>query len=348
MNLSRVVVSCLTLAWLTTAASADSHPDILSRESCTVSDGGNYAQYLERQLTTWREESAAAAKQGMTMRDEAAVRAGLLTPTEYAERHRRGRVDCERLTYRSDGLKVIGFVWRSPKRAKSQQPLLVFNRGGAQEFSKLRPNTQFGFYRFVQAGYVVVGSQYRGNDGGEGRDELGAADVGDVLKLIEIAKTFDNVDPVNMFALGYSRGGMQTLLAAKRGAEFRAAATVGLPADLLSSYRRDPRSANSLRALIPDFESNSEAALRARSAVYWPEEIQLPLLLIAGSADPSVATHTGSVALAARLGDLQKGYELVVYEGDSHGVMINARDRDERILRWFSRYRKPSSSVPSR
>ena len=68
----------------------------------------------------------------------------------------------------------------------------------------------------------------------------------------------------------------------------------------------------------------------------------MPLLLIAGSADPLVAAHANSIKLAATLGELGKTYELVIYQGDSHGVMINARDRDQRILDWFARFSAPS------
>jgi dipeptidyl aminopeptidase/acylaminoacyl peptidase len=335
MSLRFRFVLC-TLAVAGPVAAAVS-PDLLLREPCNNSDG-DYAPYVERQLTTYRQEAAAAAKQGLTMRDESSARAGLLTKKEYAERHGRDAVVCERLTYRSDDLKVIGYLWRDARPAKKPQPIIVFHRGGVQQDSQLRPNTQFGFYRFVKAGYVVIGTQYRGNDGGEGRDELGGADVNDVLKIIEIAKTFDGVDATNIFALGYSRGAMEALLAAARGAPFRAVATVGLPADMLSSFKASPPRAAVYGKFIPNFDADPETALKARSALYWADQIQMPLLLIAGSADPLVAAHSNSIPMAARLGELKKTYELLIYEGDSHGVMINARDRDSRVIAWFQRF----------
>jgi dipeptidyl aminopeptidase/acylaminoacyl peptidase len=261
-----------------------------------------------------------------------------LTAPEYAARHGRQRVKCERLRYRSDGLAVVAYYW-GPRRAdRAPRPLIVFHRGGAREDSKLRPNTQFGFQRFVDAGYIVIGTQYRGNDGGEGQDEMGGADVADVLNLIDIAKSFPQVDASRIYALGYSRGGMQALLASSRGAGFRAIATVGAPADLTQTLRANPRSAQQFARLIPGFERDPEGQLQPRSPLLWAEKIGAPLLLIAGSADPLVLAHQNSVALAARLGELRKPYELVVYEGDTHGVMINGRDRDARILAWFARH----------
>jgi dipeptidyl aminopeptidase/acylaminoacyl peptidase len=58
-----------------------------------------------------------------------------------------------------------------------------------------------------------------------------------------------------------------------------------------------------------------------------------------------VPAHTNSIKLAARLGELKKTYELVIYDGDTHGVMINARDRDQRILAWFKRFSAKSSGT---
>ena len=41
---------------------------------------------------------------------------------------------------------------------------------------------------------------------------------------------------------------------------------------------------------------------------------------------------------AARLRELGKVHDLVVYEGDTHGLQISGRERDERILEWFRRF----------
>jgi len=41
---------------------------------------------------------------------------------------------------------------------------------------------------YVEAGYVTVGSQYRGGGGSEGTDAFGGADVEDVLNLVALLK----------------------------------------------------------------------------------------------------------------------------------------------------------------
>src|SRR4029453_3397699 len=45
-------------------------------------------------------------------------------------------------------------------------------------------------------------SAYRGNDGGEGREEYGGVDVRDVLNLIPLARALGYIDMHNVFMLG--------------------------------------------------------------------------------------------------------------------------------------------------
>jgi dipeptidyl aminopeptidase/acylaminoacyl peptidase len=75
--------------------------------------------------------------------------------------------------YLSDGLQVVGFLWKPQDTVGKQFPLIIFNRGGNREFGKLTPWFHFGFYTYASNGFVVLASQYRGNDGGEGREEYG-------------------------------------------------------------------------------------------------------------------------------------------------------------------------------
>lgn len=328
---------------------------VVAREICPARDP-DYADYRARQAANHRQEAAAAEAQGLVMRSREAAEAAILTEAEYLARGAPG-VLCERITYLSDGLRVIGYLWRpSTARDGDRLPLLVFHRGGALEDSKLRPNTQFGFDRFVRAGFVVIGTQYRGNDGGEGREEFGGADVRDVLAIVRVGQALPYVDPQRVFALGYSRGGMMALLAARAGAPFRAVATVGAPTDLRAAAAGPgaaagrggggPSSLAMARRLIPDFDADPDAALRARSAIAWADEITAPVLVMHGGADPIVGAGMHAKLFAVRLAALGKVHDLVIYEGDTHGLQLSGRERDERILEWFRRF-DPGAPAPA-
>ena len=66
------------------------------------------------------------------------------------------------------------------------------------------------FYEFLSNGFVVIASQYRGNDGGQGKEELGGADLNDVMSLFALAQSLGYIDMRNIFMYGVSRGGMTT------------------------------------------------------------------------------------------------------------------------------------------
>jgi dipeptidyl aminopeptidase/acylaminoacyl peptidase len=86
---------------------------------------------------------------------------------------------------RAEGHRLL---WKPKDIAGRKLPLILFNRGGNRDFGELSPWEEEGFYSYVSNGFVVLGSQYLGVDGGQGREELGGADVHDVLNLLPLAR----------------------------------------------------------------------------------------------------------------------------------------------------------------
>lgn len=302
----------------------------LNREPCTLLGAvADFSRHQQRQEAALKAEQAAMRAQGLPVRE--VNENELETEAGYLARYLPG-VRCERITYESDGLKITGFLWTPADLPEGMKiPVIVFNRGGTGDESKLRPNTQYGFDRFVREGYAVIGSQYRGNDGSEGTDELGGADVRDVIELARLTATLPFIDGKNMFALGYSRGAMMTLSAARDGVKFNAVALVGLPSDF-----RTPQFDRAFGK--PSAETESQKA--SRSAILWAEKLDTPILLLQGGSDPLVSTEQQTLPFAARLQKLGKPYELVVYDRDTHGILISGADRDRRILAWFRKFRR--------
>jgi dipeptidyl aminopeptidase/acylaminoacyl peptidase len=46
------------------------------------------------------------------------------------------------------------------------------------------------------------------------------------------------------------------------------------------------------------------------------------------------------LGLAQKLQELGKTYELVIYAGDGHGLPLNRKDSDKRVIDWFRKYIK--------
>ncbi|HEY3566575.1 MAG TPA: prolyl oligopeptidase family serine peptidase [Thermoanaerobaculia bacterium] len=330
----------LALLFLPLASQAQTQPDgtLLQSTPCpprTVS----YERWLRGYERAYSGEVEEAARMGITMQPFAALRPLLPTREEFERRRAYQGFECQRLTYLSDGLKVTAYLWKPKDTAGRKLPLILFNRGGNRDFGELSPWEEEGFYSYVSNGFVVLGSQYRGVDGGEGREEFGGADVHDVLNLLPLARSLGYVDMGNVFLLGESRGGMETYLALKAGAPVNAAAVVSGEADLVAGSRDRPEMVYAVyRQLIPGFFRNGPALLRERSAVDWPERINAPLLILHGTADWRTNPKDQALALAEKLQALGKTYELVMYAQDSHGLPFHWRDRDRRIVEWFKRY----------
>lgn len=272
--------------------------------------------------------------------DQPAFTKRVYSKGEYDAARTSTAVECRRITYLSDGLKVVGFIVQ-PVSVGRRYPVIVFNRGGLLDIGKISEANLVDFYDLASHGFLVVASQYRGNDGGEGREEFGGSDVNDVLALRDLAIALPDADAQNVFFYGLSRGGMMTFLALRRGATVNAVAVVGAILDLEDTTEagklRAPGIAKTVLNLIPDYATRGASALRDRSAVHWPEEVNVPALIIHGGADEEVPVSE-ALTFAARLNDLHKSFELVVYAGDSHEVTNNRKDRNSRIVSWFRRH----------
>jgi dipeptidyl aminopeptidase/acylaminoacyl peptidase len=268
------------------------------------------------------------------------------TREEY-ERVRDGN-DVERLrvVYSSGGLRVTGFVYRPARIARGAKlPAIVYNRGGNRDYGAIDAWDKVIFHRLARSGFVVLASQYRGADGGEGSDEFGGSDLQDVMSLFPLARGLGSVDMGNVFMLGFSRGGMMTYLAIRDGAPVQAAAVVGGLADLpdLAAYR--PPMRRMWTRLWAPFGGATESLMEERSAIRWPERLDKPLLLLHGGDDESVPLEQ-SLRLAAALRAAGSRVELCVFPDDGHELARHGIERDARVLGWFRAFRAAPQRHP--
>jgi dipeptidyl aminopeptidase/acylaminoacyl peptidase len=197
----------------------------------------------------------------------------------------------------------------------------------------------------VEAGYVTAASQYRGNGGSEGHEDFGGNDVHDVLNLITLLKSLSYVDPNRIGMMGGSRGGMMTYIALKLEtlagrSDIKAAVTVGGISDL---FRWDQEAGAKYqfdsvlwRPLIGATPAEAPDKFIERSAVYWPDMINAPLLLLHGDADQSVSVaHT--LTLADLLRRAGKTVEFVIYPGGDH-PLTNYLGGYPDALAWFDMF----------
>jgi dipeptidyl aminopeptidase/acylaminoacyl peptidase len=258
------------------------------------------------------------------------------TSEEYEQTRRDTRFRLEKVRYQSGGLKVIAYLYTPTQNRSRLLPAIIYNRG-SYVAGDLAPAFAPLFRRLGQAGFVVLAPQYRGSDGGEGVDEMGGADVDDVMNATALAGALGQIDTTRLFMYGESRGGMMTYQAMRRGVAIRAAATVGAFTDLNAMVQADTNLLAVARQIWPDYDSNRDQLIETRSAVRWAEELKTPLLLLHGGADRQVSPKH-SLALAERLQSLNRPYELQVWAGGSHTLGARSMERDDEVIAWFRRH----------
>jgi dipeptidyl aminopeptidase/acylaminoacyl peptidase len=264
------------------------------------------------------------------------------TPAEYARAVGDRAFVMERVTYRSDDLEVYAYLYRPAAPPKGKKlPVVVFNRG-----SYVRDDFSYEVLmlanRLALQGYLVIAPMLRGSGGAQGHDEMGGADVHDLINIVAVIKEIPYADPTRLFLYGESRGGIMSLLAAKHDFPARAIAVWGAITDLGSFLAEDSASRRLGPTIWPGFPANEAEIVESRSAIRWPEKINVPVLLMNGGADSQVSP-LHAIQLASALQKLRKRYELKIFYGEEHISTGRARERYEDAVRWFRRFDEPLS-----
>ena len=249
-----------------------------------------------------------------------------------------GSFETERVVYSSDKFKVAAYLYR-PKTPRGRLPVVVFNRGGYIR-GNIAPEIVPIFHRFAKQGFIVVAPLYRGSDGAEGKDEVGGDDLSDLMNVVPLIRSLDFADANNIFLYGESRGGTMVFQAIRDSFPANAAATYGSFSDFDGFVGSDiKRYIPLLKSIWPDYEARKAEIAQKRSAILWPDKMNVPLLLLHGGDDP-VVDPVLTLRFAEKLQQLKKPYELLIYAGDNHTLMKNQLDRDARVAAWFKKYIK--------
>ncbi|MGE5402864.1 MAG: alpha/beta hydrolase family protein [Ignavibacteriales bacterium] len=249
----------------------------------------------------------------------------------------------EKMTYSSDHLKVKGFI-AYPKQNGGQYPCIIWNRGGIGNQGTIDDFTARGIFGQIASwGYVVLASQYRGNAGGEGRDQFGGDDVNDVLNLIPLADEIPIADKTTWGIEGWSRGGMMTYLALTRSNAFKAAVISGGIANLRCTADESRYMRLLYEKALGEYGSqNFRDDCEKRSIVNIADRLPrtTSFLLLHGTADDRVSPRD-SLEISGKMLEYNIPFRLVMLEGGDHFLRTHKKEVDEMRRKWFNRYLKP-------
>lgn len=211
----------------------------------------------------------------------------------------------DEITYWSQGLRVKGLLAR-PK-APGYYEALLYLRGGLQTIGMVRPAR---IAQFAMQGFVVFAPYYRGNRGGEGKDEFAGQDRHDAIYGIDVLKQFINVEKVHLF--GFSRGGLMALWTAILRDDVKSVVTWAGVSDATATYwdRVDMR--RGLKRIVGGTPNKVPENYEDRTPLYEISKLHAPVLIIHGTEDQHV--------------NIEHAYQLEFY----------LKDEGKHVETWFS------------
>ena len=243
------------------------------------------------------------------------------------------------VSYRSQGLLVkallaVPDIAKEHASGENQEtvrnmPALLYCRGGIKGVGKVRPER---ISQLASFGYVVLAPHYRGNEGGEGRDEFGGEDRHDVFAAYDLLRRMPGVDAERISVFGFSRGGVMALFAAMECPGLLAAVVWGGVSDMFLTYEERVDLRRMLRRII-GHPRKQEEAYRIRTPLFRAAEIACPVLIIHGTEDQNVGVEHAH-RLVQALEREKKEHEVWLAEGASH--LFQGRQMEEYTRRMFA------------
>lgn len=243
----------------------------------------------------------------------------------------------EKITYISDGLKVKGYLCYPTDYAHKKFPCIFWCRGGYAENGVIDEFTAKGIFgRIASEGFVVLSTQYRGNDGGEGMDEAGGRDINDILNLINAANEFDFADSKIWGLEGWSRGGMMVYLTLLKSNKFKCALSAGAITDFKSYIKSNYK----LKQIIAGYagEANVENEILKRTIIDKVELLpDIPYLVIHGGED-TIVPVSQSINFAVELNKFKKTFKLIIFENGDHHIKKSKNEIELEKIKWYNKY----------
>jgi dipeptidyl aminopeptidase/acylaminoacyl peptidase len=246
--------------------------------------------------------------------------------------------------------RMWAYVFAPRGEAKARRPLLILSHGGVH--GNFETYYTHVVRELIAEGYVIVAPEYRGSTG-YGRDyyeaiDYGGLEVDDVVAARDWAvAALPDVDPERVGILGWSHGGLISLMAAFDHPDKFRVAYAGVPvSDLLArmGYATDGyRRLFSAEHHIGKTANQAVDEYRRRSPVFHVEKLRVPLLVHTTTNDRDVnVVEVESLITALKAAG--KDFQYKVYQDAPGGHSFNrmdsllARDSRREVYEFLARY----------
>jgi len=235
------------------------------------------------------------------------------------------------VTYRSQGLAVQGYYMR-PAGA-GPFPTMVYCRGGIGRVGMV---TRTRILPAALRGFAVFAPFYRGTRGSEGRDEFGGADRHDVYEAVRLLRSLPEAGLQATVVVGFSRGSINAMLAARDCPEVGGAVVWGGVTDLKLTYEERVDLRRMLKRVV-GHPVKDAVAYEERSPVCWADRVNVPVLIMHSNHDENVSLRH-AVKLADKLEELGARHELIIYDGQPHRFSPEMLERAwDDLVAWVNK-----------
>lgn len=244
-----------------------------------------------------------------------------------------------------------------PKKHSGRMPLIVFVHGGVH--GDFNTGSAHIVRELIEQGYAVIAPDYRGSTGyGRGfwrQIDYGGLENDDVYAGKQwMLENHPEIDPERVGIIGWSHGGMITLMNIFEHPQDYKVAYAGVPvSDLVARMGYKSQSYRELFSAPYHIGKSAEdnvAEYRKRSPVNHVEKLQTPLLVHTNTNDEDVNVLEVEHLIRA-LKAAGKKFEYKIYQNAPGGHAFNridtklAKDSRAEVWRFLAPYLKPPNPV---
>lgn len=130
-----------------------------------------------------------------------------------------------------------------------------------------------------------------------------------------------------------------TYICCRKSDDIKAAAIHAGVSNCIDNYNYRGNSMKSVyKSLIGYTPEENEQEYIDRSAVFWANEIDVPLYIVHGGKNDSRVLTSQSISMAKQLEKYDKVYELVIYEDEGHSLTGVKEEVLINSIEWFNSY----------